>query len=380
MELRRLFAEAERKNYDPTRTPSFLGGGLYDHDIPAVVRHMTLRSEFYTAYTPYQAEVAQGTLMTIFEFQSMVCELTGHGRRQCFDVRRRLRGRRGGAPCCERHRTASDPGRRDPSTRTIGRSSKPTDFPPVSSSSNVGGDGPLTAARSRAAPRPDRGGRAGAAAELLRAGRGSRAPRRGGARGRIAPDRFRRSRRPRYPRGAGAPGSGYRGGRGTASRKRPELRRSGLRPLRVQEGADPPSPRTSGCRDRRCGRAARLRADAADARAAHPSREGDLEHLHEQQPRGAGLHDHPRDAGARRDCSEMANLCLQKAHYLEAKLAAIPGVRRDPQGSFFLEFALRLPRKAKDVIDAIYHGCGDPRGDRPRPDRTRPGATGFSSR
>ncbi len=77
MELRRLFLDAARRNYDPQTTPSFLGGGLYDHDIPAVVRHMTLRSEYYTAYTPYQAEVSQGTLMTIYEFQTMVCELTG---------------------------------------------------------------------------------------------------------------------------------------------------------------------------------------------------------------------------------------------------------------------------------------------------------------
>ena len=55
---------------------------------------------------------------------------------------------------------------------------------------------------------------------------------------------------------------------------------------------------------------------------------------------------------------EMANLCLQKAHYLESKLVGIPGVRRDPAGPFFLEFALRLPRKAKDVIDAVHADAG----------------------
>lgn len=77
LELRRLFGEAGGLNYDPAKSPSFLGGGLYDHDIPSVVDHMLRRSEFYTAYTPYQAEAAQGTLMTIYEFQTMVCELTG---------------------------------------------------------------------------------------------------------------------------------------------------------------------------------------------------------------------------------------------------------------------------------------------------------------
>ena len=57
--------------------PFFLGGGAYRHHVPATVEHIVQRSEFMTSYTPYQAEIAQGNLQTLFEFQSMVAMLTG---------------------------------------------------------------------------------------------------------------------------------------------------------------------------------------------------------------------------------------------------------------------------------------------------------------
>ena len=70
----RMLADA---NTPATRLVSFAGAGCYDHYIPAIVDHVVRRPEFFTAYTPYQPEVSQGTLQNIYEFQTMICELTG---------------------------------------------------------------------------------------------------------------------------------------------------------------------------------------------------------------------------------------------------------------------------------------------------------------
>jgi glycine dehydrogenase subunit 1 len=76
-ELVRHLEELAAKNVDTTKELSFLGMGIYDHYVPAVVDAVLQRGEFLTAYTPYQPEMSQGVLQAIFEYQTAICELTG---------------------------------------------------------------------------------------------------------------------------------------------------------------------------------------------------------------------------------------------------------------------------------------------------------------
>jgi glycine dehydrogenase subunit 1 len=76
-ELVRHLEELAAKNVDTTKELSFLGAGIYDHYVPAVVDAVLQRGEFLTAYTPYQPEMSQGVLQAIFEYQTVICELTG---------------------------------------------------------------------------------------------------------------------------------------------------------------------------------------------------------------------------------------------------------------------------------------------------------------
>ncbi|MFH1857865.1 MAG: aminomethyl-transferring glycine dehydrogenase subunit GcvPA [Candidatus Omnitrophota bacterium] len=75
--LKRFFREKAGENWNVLEHPSYLGAGSYDHFIPSVVDHIVRRSEFYTSYTPYQGEASQGMLQAIFEYQTMMAELTG---------------------------------------------------------------------------------------------------------------------------------------------------------------------------------------------------------------------------------------------------------------------------------------------------------------
>ena len=77
LELRREMSALAEENAHAEAYTLFLGAGAYDHYIPSVVSHLVSRSEFYTSYTPYQAEMSQGLLQSIYEYQTLICEITG---------------------------------------------------------------------------------------------------------------------------------------------------------------------------------------------------------------------------------------------------------------------------------------------------------------
>ena len=76
LEVSNYLTKLSRTNTTIDDLTCFLGAGAYDHYIPSIVGHILSRSEFYTSYTPYQAEISQGTLQYIFEYQTLICDLT----------------------------------------------------------------------------------------------------------------------------------------------------------------------------------------------------------------------------------------------------------------------------------------------------------------
>ena len=77
IEVRRLLGSLAARNANARDTAFFLGAGIYNHSVSAVADQMLYRAEWLTSYTPYQPEVSQGTLQSIFEFQTHICLLTG---------------------------------------------------------------------------------------------------------------------------------------------------------------------------------------------------------------------------------------------------------------------------------------------------------------
>ena len=116
MEVERVLGKLAAQNIAAGSVPFFVGAGAYKHHVPASVDHLIQRSEFLTSYTPYQPEIAQGTLQYLFEFQTQVAMLTGHGGGQRLHVRRLDGDRRGRADGAPHHQAAQGGALRRPAS------------------------------------------------------------------------------------------------------------------------------------------------------------------------------------------------------------------------------------------------------------------------
>ena len=286
---------------------SFLGAGMYDHYVPALVDSITSRSEFLTPYTPYQPEVSQGTLQLMFEYQTAISELTGlpvsnatlyegpsavgaagflarqHHKRTRFLISRGV------------HPHSRETLR----TMSAGWGIEVEEIP------LAGGVTDADALRAALGDdvsavfvqQPNFLGAVEDLEALDPAGQGGR-----GDRGlRLRPD---------DARGAAAAGRvrrRHRGRRGPAARQPAGLRRPLVRLLRRRPGLPAPHPGADRRRDHRRRRPPRLRAHAADPRAAHPPRARDLEHHHRADAQRAGRDRLPQLARPPRASSRSAS-------------------------------------------------------------------------
>ncbi len=274
----------------PASAPFFVGGGAYRHHVPAAVDHLIQRGEFLTSYTPYQPEISQGTLQYLFEFQTQVALLTGmevanasmyDGATACAEavmMANRVTGRNkamlsGGLHPHYREVCATY-------ARFVGFELAAQDPAPGAAEDLaplIDGDtscvvvqnpdfwGELRDWSALAEACHDQGALlVVVVTEIVSLGRGQAARRDG-----------RRHRRRRGP----------------VARQRAQFRRALCRPLRQPRQIRAPDAGPARRPDRRCRGPARLGADAVDARAAHPPREGDEQHLHQFRAVRARLHD-----------------------------------------------------------------------------------------
>ncbi len=296
MEIGRLMADFATRDGRPL---NFIGAGAYEHHIPSAVWAIVTRGEFYSAYTPYQAEASQGTLQLLYEYQTMMASLTGLdiSNASLYD------GASGLAEACLMAVRAN---RKSKSQRIL----LPVALNPtyrdvtqvVAGNQNIAFEAAAVRPEgradaglgTRAIQGPGHHRRRAAAAEFLRHARGRRRRNRLGARQRRADDRRGQPDLARRAEAAGPVGQArcrHRRRRRAAARRAAVVGRSVLRLHGDAHGARAPDAGPHHRSHARPRRQARLHAHAAGARAAHPSQQGDVQHLHQPGPAGHGRDD-----------------------------------------------------------------------------------------
>ena len=282
------------KNVSAEDELSFLGAGMYDHYVPALIDSILQRSEFLTPYTPYQPEISQGGLQVMFEYQTAISRAdrpAGLQRVRLRGPERRRRGRAG-----SRTRTPRRPASWSPRacTRTAARRSR---RPPPA--------GGRRSRRSRSSNGLTQLGEVGDDVAAIFVGQPNfygaiedleaLSAAKGGALLIVQADPLTLG----VLRPPGDFDVDICRRRGPDARQPARLRRPELRLLRRQAGLHPPDAGPDRGRDDRRRRPPRLRAHAADARAAHPPREGHAQHLHRAGAERARGHDLPELARPR---------------------------------------------------------------------------------
>ncbi len=323
--------------------PFFLGAGAYRHHVPATVDHLIQRSEFLTSYTPYQPEIAQGTLQVLFEFQTQVAALTGmevanasmyDGSTACGEamlmahrLTRRAQGGAVGRPASAICRRRRDARRRWRATRSC--ACRSIRAPPRTSRPQIDDETTCVVVQT-----PDFFGNLRDLEPIAAAAH---------AKGALLVAVFTEAVSLGAVRSPGEMGADIVVGEGQSIGNALNFGGPyvGLFATRLKiRAADAGAARR---RDGRRRRAARLRADAVDARAAHPPREGDEQHLHQFRPVRARLLD-PSDA-ARRSGPAPA----RRASITPTRSISPSGSARSPASAcsttrFFNEFTIRTPR------------------------------------
>ena len=285
------------KNIAAGAAPFFCGAGAYKHHVPSAVDHLIQRSEFLTSYTPYQPEIAQGTLQYLFEFQTQVALLTGMevANASLYD---------GSTATAEAVLMAQRITRRGKAILSGGL--HPHYAETVETVAGLSGQGRARAGHAGQAPKTS--------SPLIDDETACVVVQ--------SPDVFGliRNLRPiadaAHAKGAlliavvtevvslglleppGAQGADIVAAEGQSHRQRPEFRRTLCRPVRDPREIPAPDAGPAVRRDRGCRRPARLCADAFHPRAAYPPRKGDQQYLHQFRPLLPGLH-HPSVAAGR---------------------------------------------------------------------------------